>query len=103
MFLNHRPHSKMGRAPGVDTCRTCTRHLREGYAYCSLACKVRAGIAVHRSVQTTSRALLYVEWWMLQKPSTLSCARHLPRAHAACCASLVCVARASVGETWYRE
>ncbi|GFR46349.1 hypothetical protein Agub_g7921 [Astrephomene gubernaculifera] len=42
MFLNHRPHSKIGRANGVDTCRTCHRHLREGYSYCSLACKVEA-------------------------------------------------------------
>ncbi|GIL74696.1 hypothetical protein Vretimale_2329 [Volvox reticuliferus] len=42
MFLNHRPHSKIGRANGVDICRTCHRHLREGYSYCSLACKVEA-------------------------------------------------------------
>ncbi|GLI69433.1 hypothetical protein VaNZ11_014044 [Volvox africanus] len=42
MFLNHRPHTKIGRANGVDICRTCHRHLREGYSYCSLACKVEA-------------------------------------------------------------
>ncbi|KAG2486702.1 hypothetical protein HYH03_014631 [Edaphochlamys debaryana] len=42
MFLNHRPHSKIGRANGVDTCRTCNRHLREGFSYCSLSCKVEA-------------------------------------------------------------
>ena len=42
MFLNHRPHSKIGRVNGADTCRTCHRHLREGFSYCSLACKVEA-------------------------------------------------------------
>jgi len=42
MFLNHRPQSKVGPAASPDTCRTCHRHLREGAAYCSLACKVQA-------------------------------------------------------------
>lgn len=41
MFLNHRPHSKPGKPGAPDTCRTCRRHLREGYLFCSLACKVR--------------------------------------------------------------
>ncbi|KXZ43074.1 hypothetical protein GPECTOR_104g80 [Gonium pectorale] len=42
MFLHHRPHSKLGRPNGTDVCTTCHRHLREGFSYCSLACKVEA-------------------------------------------------------------
>lgn len=40
MFLNHRPHSKPNKPGAPDSCRTCRRHLREGYLFCSLACKV---------------------------------------------------------------
>ncbi len=40
-FLNPRPQSKVGKPMSPDTCRTCARHLREGAAYCSIACKVR--------------------------------------------------------------
>ncbi|KAL6747786.1 PLATZ transcription factor-domain-containing protein, partial [Haematococcus lacustris] len=40
VFLNVRPQAKQGAAGDPDTCHTCARHLREGAAYCSLACKV---------------------------------------------------------------
>lgn len=41
IFLNHRPQSKFMKAGSPDSCRTCSRSLREGCAFCSLACKVQ--------------------------------------------------------------
>lgn len=46
MFLNPRPQSKPGKLGAPDTCRTCRRHLREGYSYCSLSCKVCVRVRV---------------------------------------------------------
>eukprot|EP00879_Flechtneria_rotunda_P001724 GHRR01001887.1.p1 GENE.GHRR01001887.1~~GHRR01001887.1.p1 ORF type:complete len:268 (+),score=72.43 GHRR01001887.1:334-1137(+) len=45
MFLNQRPQSKMSRPGAPDACVTCSRTLREGCSYCSLACKVEALVA----------------------------------------------------------
>jgi hypothetical protein len=42
MFLNPRPQCKIGQPLAPDTCRSCARHVREGSAYCCLACKVSA-------------------------------------------------------------
>lgn len=44
MFLNARPQAKLGALGDPDCCRNCARHLREGFAYCCLACKVRGGV-----------------------------------------------------------
>ncbi len=40
IFLNHRPQTKMSKAGASDACLTCSRALREGCSYCSLACKI---------------------------------------------------------------
>jgi hypothetical protein len=42
VFLNHRPQAKQLHAGAPDGCAVCSRALREGCTYCSLACKVEA-------------------------------------------------------------
>lgn len=54
MFLNQRPQSKMSRPGAADACLICSRTLREGCSYCSLACKVEALVASGKLQAPTS-------------------------------------------------
>jgi hypothetical protein len=54
MFLNQRPQSKMSRPGAADACLICSRTLREGCSYCSLACKVEALVASGKLAGPTS-------------------------------------------------
>jgi len=54
MFLNQRPQSKMSRPGAADACLICSRTLREGCSYCSLACKIEALVASGKLQAPTS-------------------------------------------------
>jgi hypothetical protein len=54
MFLNQRPQSKMSRPGAADACLICSRTLREGCSYCSLACKVDSLVASGKLQAPTS-------------------------------------------------
>lgn len=54
MFLNQRPQSKMSRPGAADACLICSRTLREGCSYCSLACKVESLVACGKLQAPTS-------------------------------------------------
>lgn len=54
MFLNQRPQSKMSRPGAADACLICSRTLREGCSYCSLACKIESLVASGKLQAPTS-------------------------------------------------
>mmetsp|Transcript_34197 Transcript_34197/g.75845 ORF Transcript_34197/g.75845 Transcript_34197/m.75845 type:complete len:357 (+) Transcript_34197:183-1253(+) len=98
VFLNHRPQSKMGRPLASDTCRTCNRHLREGFSYCSVACKVDAlnkGLEVPSPLKFAPAASPSAP----PTPNAAACTAHLATAHSGCSTALDAVQPTSTDDS----